>query len=141
VKIPWSETLSEWVACAGLGLIPLFCALAIGVLTDNEKSHNYLLSAGFIYTELILFCIVTNAASVVVFISKFNLLQTVAPGGRKLPTALIFFVILMALACAFTYVTTLVKHLPALLPMLSCMITTLIFSVWAERRIGIIARE
>src|SRR5258708_4348418 len=85
----WEETLSEWVACAGLGIIPLLCTLGVAYLTDDAQYHESLLRADHLYRELILFCIVTNAASVVVFASKFNLLQVVAPGGRKLPTALI----------------------------------------------------
>jgi hypothetical protein len=141
VHVPWRETLSEWASCAGLGLIPLLCMFAIAYLTDNQQLRNALLSAESIYHELILFCIVTNAASIIIFVSKFNLLQVVAPSGRTVPTAFIYGSLLVALACAFVFVAVIVAKRPALIPLLSCMITTLVFSLWAERRIGKIARE
>jgi hypothetical protein len=137
----WKETLSEWVACAGLGIIPLLCTLGVAYLTDNAQYHESLLRADYLYRELILFCIVTNAASVVVFTSKFNLLQVVVPGGRKLPTALFFFIMIVTVACAIVYVVLAAYNRPALYPMLSCLVTTLIFSILAERRIGVIARK
>jgi len=115
---------------------------AIAYLTDNQQLRNALLSAAeSIYHELILFCIVTNAASIIIFVSKFNLLQVVAPSGRTVPTAFIYGSLLVALACAFVFVAVIVAKRPALIPLLSCMITTLIFSLWAERQIGKIARE
>jgi hypothetical protein len=141
MKVSWRETLSEWFACAGLGMIPLICALAIAMMTDNENMREALIREEFIFRELILFCIVTNAAGIVVFISKFNLLQTAVPQGRKVPTALIFALLLEALACGIVYVSVVVRQRPALPFMLSCLITTLVFSLWAERRIGLLARE
>ena len=87
----WRETLSEWVSCAGLKIITLLCMFAIAYLTDNQQLRNALLSAESIYHELILFCIVTNAASIIIFVSKFNLLGvSVAPSGRRIPTAFIY---------------------------------------------------
>jgi hypothetical protein len=115
--------------------------LAIAYLTDNRQLHDALLSAESVFHELILFCIVTNAASIIIFVSKFNLLQVVSPSGRTIPTALIYGSLLVALACAFVFVAVIVAKRPALIPLLSCMITTLIFFLWAERRIGKIARE
>ena len=56
---------------------------AIAYLTDNQQLRNALLSAESIYHELILFCIVANAASIIIFVSKFNLLQVVAPQGGQ----------------------------------------------------------
>lgn len=138
---PWKETLSEWVACAGIGLIPLVCSLAIGYLTDIPQLHAVLLSWESISHELILFCIVTNAAGIAVFVSKFNLLQVVRPSGRRIPTAFIYGSLLVAFACVFAFVGVSVARRPVFLPMLSCMVTTLPFSLWAERRIGRIARE
>jgi hypothetical protein len=138
---PWRETLEEWLACAGLGIIPLLCTLATAYLTENKEFEQTLLQADHLYRELILFCIVTNTASVVVFVSKFNLLQVVSPSSRRLPTGLFFLVILVTIACAFVYVVLSAYNRPALYPMLSCLITTLLFSIWSERRIGVIARE
>jgi len=138
---PWTETLEEWLACAGLGSIPLLCTLGIAYVTQNHEYQKALLRPDHLYRELILFCIVTNAASVVVFASKFNLLQVVAPGGRRLPTALFFLIFLVTLACAFVYVVLSAYTRPAFCPMLSCLATTLLFSILAERRIGVIARE
>jgi hypothetical protein len=142
MEVPWKETLSEWAACAGLGLIPLVVAVVIAIMTDNERQREVILSVEFLCRELILFCIVTNAASVVVFVSKFNLLQIADPRGRKIPTALIFSLLLLAIVCGIVLVAIDVRpQSGALLPMLSCTITTLIFSLWAERQIGFLARE
>jgi hypothetical protein len=74
-------------------------------------------------------------------VSKFNLLQVVAPSRRTVLTAFIYGSLLVALACAFVFVAVIVAKRPTLIPLLSCMITTLIFSLWAERQIGKIARE
>jgi hypothetical protein len=141
MPIPWKETLSEWMGCAGLGLIPLLCMLAAAFVTDDLKFHELLLSPEAVYRELMLFCVVTNAASIVLFVSKFNLLQVVVPGGRMIPTGFIFSILLVTLGCGFAFVVVIARRYPALLPMLSCMVVTILFSLWAERRIGIIARE
>jgi hypothetical protein len=137
---PWKEMFEEWLACWIRNYSPLVHSRC-RFLTENAQYHEFLLRADHLYRELILFCIVTNAASVVVFASKFNLLQVVAPGGRRLPTALIFFIMIVTVACAFVYVVLSAYYRPALYPMISCLVTTLIFSIFAERRIGVIARE
>jgi hypothetical protein len=90
---------------------------------------------------LILFCIVTNLAIIVIFMSKFNLLQVVRPDIRLIPTGFIFAISAVTLVCAFVYIATSLRDFDAFLPMVSCMGFTLPFSVWAERRIGIMARE
>jgi len=77
----------------------------------------------------------------VIFISKFNLLQVVQPDVRLIPTGFIFSILAVTLVCAFVYIATNLPDFDAFLPMVSCMIVTLPFSLWAERRIGIIARE
>ena len=136
--VPWRETLSEWAGCAGLGLIPLLSSLATSVLTKNPEVPIQLKG---IYRELILFCIVTNFASVVIFISKFNIMQVVRPEVRLIPTGFIFAILAVTLVCAFVYIATSARDFDAFLPMVSCMSVTVPFSVWAERRIGIIARE
>jgi hypothetical protein len=137
-KVPWSETLSEWFACAGLGLIPLFVSGAVAALTGE----GFIFRLSFLSRELILFCIVTNAASIVVFVSKFNLLQITNPKGRTIPTSLIFAVLIVALACGIVLVALDVHpESSGLYHMLSCVVTTLIFSLWAERKIGVLARE
>jgi hypothetical protein len=136
--VPWRETLSEWAGCAGLGLIPLLSSLATSVLTKNPEIP---IQLKLIYRELILFCIVTNSASIVIFMSKFNLLQVVMPDVRLIPTGFIFAILAVTLVCAFVYIATSERDFDAFLPMVSCMSFTLPFSVWAERRIGIIARE
>ena len=74
MKVPWKETLSEWIACAGLGPYPS-SFLTVAAMTDSEPQRSAILSGRFLYRELIVFCIVTNSASVVVFVSKFNLLS------------------------------------------------------------------
>jgi len=138
MKVPWTETLSEWFACAGVGLIPLIVSATVGLITDNPLIFNL----NYLSRELILFCIVTNAASVVVFLSKFNLLQTIDPKGRKVPTSLIFLLLIVALACGIVLVVLDVHRQKDVFgPMLSCLVTTLIFSLWAERKIGALARE
>ena len=129
-KILWKETLSEWGGCAGLGLIPLLCTLLaalVALLTDNE--YDLLIHPENVYRELILFCIVTNSASVVIFLSKFNLLQVVSPTSRRLPTALIFFVLALSIACGivYLYVAVLSQNRPVFLLMLSCLILLLYF--------------
>jgi hypothetical protein len=138
MKVPWTETLSEWFACAGLGLIPLFVSVAVAAITGE----GFIFQLSYLSRELILFCIVTNAASVVVFVSKFNLLQTIDPKGRTIPTSLIFAVLIVALACGIVLVVLDIHpQSNVLYPMLSCVVTTLIFSLWAERKIGFLARE
>jgi hypothetical protein len=140
MKPSWGETLSEWTACAGLGLIPLFLALAIAGFTDSEAVRSSILTVEFISRELILFCIVTNAASIVVFISKFNLLQTAAPRARKIPVALVFLLLLLSLGCSIVIVMIAIRHSPpTFFAMLSCLLTTVPLSLWAERRIGLLA--
>jgi hypothetical protein len=136
--VPWKETLSEWAGCAGLGLIPLLSSLATSVLTENPEIP---IRLKLVYRELILFCIVTNFASIVIFISKFNLLQVVRPNVRLIPTGFIFAILAVTLVCAFVYIVTSRRDFDAFLPMMSCISFTLPFSVWAERRIGIMAHE
>jgi hypothetical protein len=137
-SVPWKETLSEWGGCAGLGLIPLLCSVVTYVLATDPQ---FILEPKLIYRELILFCIVTNFASIVIFISKFNLLQVIRPGMRLIPTGFIFSILAVTLVCAFVYIATSLRDFDALAPMVSCLLFTLTFSLWAERRIGIIARD
>jgi hypothetical protein len=112
--------------------------VAVAAITGE----GFIFQLSYLSRELILFCIVTNAASVVVFVSKFNLLQTIDPKGRTIPTSLIFAVLIVALACGIVLVVLDVHpQSDVFYPMLSCVVTTLIFSLWAERKIGFLARE
>ena len=137
--LSWGETLSEWVACAGIGLLPLFCAIALGFLTDDPRTREILLGWQLIARELILFCIITNAASVVIYVSKFNLLQTAAPSNTKLPSALLFLAFPMIVLCCFVLVAVNLRHYDAILPMVGCMVGTLPVSLALERWIGLAA--
>jgi hypothetical protein len=137
----WRETFSEWTGCAGLGLIPLICMVAVGFLTNDPKYHDLLLDINGLCLELVLFCVVTNAASIVLFVSKFNLIQAVTPPRqRTIPTGFIFSILSVTLICGFVFVVVIVKDYPALIPTLVCLAVTLPFSVFSERRISVISR-
>jgi hypothetical protein len=55
---PWSETLSEWFGCVGVGLIPLLTNLAVAVVIEEPGIRAILLSLGAFLGEI--FCGVSS---------------------------------------------------------------------------------
>ena len=55
MKVPWSETLSEWFACAGLDSIPLFVSVAVAAIT-GEGFVFPRVELSFARTDLVLYC-------------------------------------------------------------------------------------
>jgi hypothetical protein len=139
----WGETISEWIACAGVGLLPLFCDLVGAIFENNPIRAAMRVNLGTIAFELLLFCVVTNAASVLIYLSKYNVLVKISPILRPIPIGLMFLVFPMlivniyVLAVFFPQASSHADWLDIFLWTISCMTGTVILTLILERWIGL----
>jgi hypothetical protein len=142
-ELPWSETISEWVGCAGVGLVPAFAEI-FAVLTDPRAPTEALLQPALIEVELMLFFLVTMTASVVVYVSKQNLIGSITAEALRLPTALIYLSIPAVLGLFAVFVGLRTGNLQGGLAVMSVVnagIGALVVSLLLERKIGVIAHR
>lgn len=138
---PWTETLSEWSGCAGVGLIPFLTNLAVAVFIEQPRMRAILLSRGALISEAYLFCFVTITASIVVYVSKYNVVRILArtnPAPR-LPTSLFFVPLPLLIITVVVYVGILAGQVTgpaALAAALASLAGTIILSLTFERVIG-----
>jgi hypothetical protein len=138
---PWSETLSEWFGCIGVGLIPLLTNLAVAIFVEQPRIRAVLLSLGVFLGEIFLLCFVTIAASMVVYISKYNVvrvLSRISPPPR-LPTSLFFVPMPLLIVMVIIYVairTSSIGGLAAMGSAAGSLFGTIVLSLTFERVIG-----
>ena len=138
---PWKETLSEWSGCIGLGLIPFITNLAVAIFTEEPRIRAALLSAGVFLSETFLFCFVTTAASIVVYISKYNVIRHLAGAGGppRLPTSLFLIPLPLLIVMVVIYVAIRTSHIfgmAAFGAAFGSLVGTLVLSLMFERVIG-----
>src|SRR5947209_16539895 len=87
---PWSQTICEWIGCAGVGLVPALLNFITAALV--ERSRPVLLSKEVLISEALLWCLVTVVATIVIFISKYNVVAEIAEriGVPRIPTSMVF---------------------------------------------------
>lgn len=138
---PWTETLSEWSGCAGVGLVPLLTNLAVAVFIEQPRIRAILLSLGAFVSEAFIFCFVTIAASIVVYVSKYNVVRVLsrANPAPRLPTSLFFVPLPLLIITVVVYVgirTGSVTGWAAPAAALASLTGTIILSLTFERAIG-----
>ena len=134
-----SETLSEWGGCVGVGLVPCLTNFATAFFAEDVRVQTNLLSIGTFMFEMFLFCMVTTAASVVIFISKHNVVRGFERHARPLPTSLFLVPFPLLIVMVIIFVSTRIGKIvypQSLAYMLSCVLGTLILSLAFERVIG-----
>jgi hypothetical protein len=135
-QLSWTETLSEWTATAGVGSLPLLCHFLGLAVTLDPKIRTARESGWIILAELLLFCVVTNAASVLIYLSKYNVLTKVSRGVRPLPVGLLFCSFPMLICNIFVLEVLIVPFETRLFSTLGCITGTTILTLTLERWIG-----
>jgi hypothetical protein len=138
---PWKETLSEWFGCVGVGLVPLLTNIAVAIFIEAPRIRAVLLSVGAFLNEIFLLCFVTIAASIVVYISKYNVvrvLSRITPPPR-LPTSLFLVPLPLLIVMVIIYVaihTANLGELAAISSTAGSLFGTMVLSLTFERVIG-----
>lgn len=138
---PWSETLSEWFGCVGVGLVPLLTNLAVAVVIEEPRIRAVLLSLGVFLGEIFLLCFVTTAASIVVYISEYNVVRVLSRANPppRLPTSLLFVPLPLLIVMVVAYVGVRIASITGMAALgaaLASLFGTIVLSLTFERVIG-----
>jgi hypothetical protein len=132
---PWSATFCEWLGCVGVGLVPALLAFLTAAVGGQRA---YLLSEHFYIYESLLWCNVTIVASVVIFISKYNVVSELSKktGVPRLPTSMIFLSYIILIPDILFYTFFVIGEIDAASApwiALICFVCTLLVSFVFER--------